>query len=165
MSPSSIGSGSNHFLSLCFRDKNLEYLAWSHSLPILVWGSATTWLPNSSLDGNNFQVSKDFLTAQLQGLCLAFSHHHHLCSTLRGQPVSGLTLSPYNVTFPVPSLDSVSPQVFLWTQGSFLASTAHLRLRIPQSTAIHLFPPSVKSVHLDDIHHFPLTFSQSEVIS
>ena len=107
------GAISNHFLSLCFRDKNLEYLAWSHSLPILVWGSATTWLPNSSLDGNNFQVSKDFLTAQLQGLCLAFSHHHHLCSTLRGQPVSGLTLSPYNVTFPVPSLDSVSPQVFL----------------------------------------------------
>lgn len=86
---------SNHFLTLCFRDKNLEYLAWSHSLPILVWGSATTWLPNSSLDGNNFQVSKDLLTAPLQGLCLAFSHHH-LCSTLWGWPASGLTLSPYS---------------------------------------------------------------------
>ena len=83
----------NYFLIFCFRDKNLEHLAWSHSLPILVWGSATTWLPNSSLYGNNFQVSKDLLTAQLQGLCLAFSHHR-LCSTLRGQPASGLTLSP-----------------------------------------------------------------------
>lgn len=119
---------SNHSLILCFGDKNLEDLAWSYSLPIIIWGS----LPNfhrvaskpTPVREQLFQVSR-LPYSPAPGPWLSPSHRHLPLQHRTGQaacfrPYSLSCFSPpcsgspdlSNLIFPVPPWTRSHSRIF-----------------------------------------------------
>lgn len=133
---------------------NLEFLAWFHSHPILVWSS----LPNLyHMASKHIPVWKQLLQVSrtsLQPCPMAFAQPSVTPTSAAhdqaGQPPLGLTLSPdshdvaqAHLTYLTSSSPCLPGGVILGfspDSGSFLSSPVYHRVRIPQSTAT--FPPS-----------------------